>query len=365
MSSESADISPQELLQLRMRNLLLSSRKGTDAADVVRQLGALQAQDYASALWALGLRTPASAIGDIEEAVRTASILRTWPMRGTLHFIPAEDAAWMLPLLTPRVLRAMEQRQKNIGLCASDFERAARLFQKALGGGRRLTRSALVRLLEAEGLPSAAPCVYHLLCRLSQEGLLCFAPPEGREPVFALLDEWVPNGRQLARPAALAELARRYFRSHGPATLHDFAWWSGLVMKDCRHALAEAGDELVGVSSAGIRYWTQPQAPDNVPAPPAAQLLPAFDEHLLGYKERQAQISPEHARLVVPGGNGIFRPTILINGRVAGTWKARRTSTGCKVELAPFAPIPAKVRQSLHAAIAHYADFLGLPVETS
>lgn len=175
---------------------------------------------------------------DIEQALADRTIIRTWPMRGTLHFVAATDVRWMLELLTPRIVANNAQRLlRQFGLDEAVFARSKDLFVRALQGGKRLARNAMYEVLEAGGVSTAGQRGLHILGRLAQAGVICFGAREGKQQTFALLDEWAPTARRMARDEALAEIARRYFTSHGPATLQDFAWWSGLTVANAQAAL--------------------------------------------------------------------------------------------------------------------------------
>ena len=193
----------------------------------LRWMGAIQAQDYAQAVWAIGLRSESATLVDVEQAIAEKKIVRTWPMRGTIHFVPAEDVKWMLQLSAPRMLAGVRGRQAQLGLDPAVLERSRQIFYDALHGGRRLTRAEMLATLERAGIPTQSQRGYHILWYAAQTGLICMGPMHKKAQTFVLLDEWVPGSRDLPREEALGELARRYFSSHGPATLRDFARWAG------------------------------------------------------------------------------------------------------------------------------------------
>jgi hypothetical protein len=352
-----------DIARRRLQHQSIAPASAGTAADVVRRLGAVQAQDYAGATWALGLRLHAATRQTIEQAFLDREIVRTWPMRGTLHFVASEDARWMLALLTPRILAGSARRHRQLELDEATLARAGDLFIAALEGGRRLTRSALMQTLEQGGIAVAGQRGYHILWWTAQNGLICFGPRQGKQDTFVLLDEWLPPQKPLGREAALAELAGRYFGGHGPATLHDFAWWSGLRMADARAALAMVETTLDHTEHDGQTYWFSdpPSAPPT--APPAAHLLPGFDEYLLGYRDRRAVLDPAHAGKVVPGGNGIFKPIIVVEGRVVGTWARILRRAKVVVTVSPFEDLGRSATAAARAAAEPYGRFLDLPVE--
>jgi hypothetical protein len=321
-------------------------------------MGAVQAQDYGQALWAIGLRTRAATVADVERAIAERAIVLTWPMRGTLHFVPAEDARWMLDLLAPRVLAAGRGRLAQLGLDDGTLERSQTLFRTVLAGGNRRTRPALLEMLRDAGIDPAGQRGYHLLARAALAGLLCLGPLEGKQQTFALLEEWVPVPRRLARDQALATLTQRYVASHGPATHHDFAHWSGLTVAEARRGF-EAADGLSAQTVDGTTYWTAGDADGSTPPALAqAYLLPGFDEFLLGYRDRAAVLNPAHAHMVVPGKNGIFLPTVVQGGQVIGTWRGRRKKDRGTVTVATFTDHPL-AEESWAQAAQRYQVFLG------
>ena len=323
----------------------------SDPAAVVRALLAVQAQDYRASLWAIALRTPEGTEADVERAIEARAIVRTWPMRGTLHFVPAEDARWMLRLLAPRVITKSAARHRELGLDEAVFARAGAILEGALSGGRRLTRPALFALLEEHGIATASQRGVHVLGVLSMRGLLCHGPHEGKQPTFVLLDEWVPGGAALEGDEALVALARRYVAGHGPATTRDFAWWTGLPLGTARRALELAG---IVADEGGMHRG---DATREIPAP-RVHLLPPFDEYTVGYQDRSAILDPAHAART---RNGIMSPVVVIEGRIAGVWSraAKKGEVVVRIEL--FAPVARSLHRELERAAARYGAFLACP----
>ncbi|MCG3206719.1 MAG: hypothetical protein FOGNACKC_00318 [Anaerolineae bacterium] len=333
--------------------------------EVVQHLGAVQAQDYLGALWAVGLRTKTASEADIEQAISDKKIVRTWPMRGTLHFVAPKDVRWLLALLTPRIIDRAARRHAQLELDNATFARAEWLFADAFRGDRRLTRTEMMDVLERDGIATAGQRGYHILWRAAQTGLICFGPRQGKQDTFVWLDDWLPAGPLLTRDESLAELARRYFTGHGPATLQDFGWWSGLPVADARAAVEMVKAELAHEEVDDQIYWLSVTAAGAKSGSPSAFLLPPFDEYLLGYRDRSAVLNPAHAEKVVPGANGMFKPLIVIDGRVVGTWQRTLRKTKAMVRLDPFDPLgPAQMAAAI-AAAEPYGQFLGLPVEIS
>lgn len=349
----------------RLHNQSIAPAAFTTPGDVVKRLGAVQAQGYLGALWALGLRMKAATEQTIEQAISDRKIIRTWPMRGTLHFVAPEDVRWMLALLTPRVIAASARRHKQLELDEATFACAEGLFTLALRGGRQLTRNEMMEVLEQSGITTTGQRGYHILWRTAQGGLICFGPRQGKQDTFVLLDDWLPEGKTLSREESLAELAKRYFTGHGPATIQDFMWWSGLPAADARASLEMVKPQLAHKTLDGQTYWFSLSLPTKKATSPTAYLLPGFDEYLLGYKDRSAVLDPAHATKVVPGGNGMFKPIITIDGRVVGTWKRTLRKTKVVVNFKPFTSLSPVQMEDVAAAAETYGRFLGLPVEIS
>lgn len=326
--------------------------------DAVAHLLAAQAQDFGGAKWSVGLRVPGSTDADVEAALAAGTIVRSWPMRGTLHLMAAEDLGWMLSLTGERGIRSAAGRHRQLELTDADFARAADIVRAALEGGRVLGRTELLATLDAGGIPTTGQRGAHLLVWLAQSGVTVFGPVDGKQHTFVLLDEWVPSPRVLERDEALGELALRYFTSHGPATERDLAWWSSLTLGDVRAGLAIARGHLDELVVDGTSYYL---ARDAETAPSGVVALPGFDEYLLGYQDRSAPLTAEHAAFTVPGSNGMFLPTIVVDGEVVGLWKRRVTTKETVVEARPFAPMPARAVARFRAAAERYGEFLGLP----
>jgi hypothetical protein len=354
-------MTPFDITRWRLRAQHLAATRLDTPADVVRWLGAVQAQDYPGALWAVGLRMHAATSETIEEALARGTIVRTWPMRGTLHFVAPEDVRWMLNLLAPRILAGNARRLAGqFGIDEHVLATSREALTRALEGGRRLARPAVYRVLEAVQVSAAGQRGLHIVWWLAQEGLVCLGPRQGKQPAFVLLDEWVPTSRVLEREEALAELARRYFTGHGPATVQDFAWWSGLAVAEAREGLELGRGALDSDQVDGATYWLAPGLTPAPVVPPASHLLPAYDEFTVGYRERSAAVEePDKAR---PGlGSLLLGPTLLIDDRIAGTWKRTLQKDRVTITAQPFRALDQAQSQALETAADRYGRFVGLP----
>ncbi|HUX13748.1 MAG TPA: winged helix DNA-binding domain-containing protein [Spirochaetia bacterium] len=351
-----------DLARLRLNALMIGKPDAQSPAELVARLCAMQGQDYAGTLWAIGLRLNAGSRADIESAVAAGTIVRSWPLRSTLHFVAAADLRWMLTLLGPRLISASAGRNRQLELTESDFSRSRTILSRALEGGTSLTRAEAFEKLNGGGVSTAGQRGTHILHRLSLEKLLCFGPHRGKQPTFVLFDEWVIDGADYSREESLRNLAERYFRSHGPARIEDFINWSGLTVTDAKAGLKLTERILQAITVDDRKYWMSNDAGQPLPLTTGGYLLPGFDEFLLGYRDRSAVLSPEHADAVCPGGNGMFRATLVLDGQVCGTWKAVTRRTNVTISASLFRPLRSAEIDGFDAARRRYEDFVGLPV---
>lgn len=266
----------------------------------------------------------------------------------------------MLALTSSRMLAAAARRRTELGVDEGVLDRAASLASDLLSGGRSAARATLLEHWREAGLLTVPQRGYHLIAHLAQRGLLCFGPVRGGEQHLVLLREWVAAPQELAREEALVEWAVRYFRGHGPATRRDFAWWTGLPLADVDVGLAQARAHLAVLDVDGTEHLMDPATPDRLAEhrrqARGVVLLPGFDEMVLGYQRREATVPPVVADRIVPGGNGVFRATVLSGGQVVGTW--RRTGQGSRrrVVVEPFTALTRPVADAATRAAARVPD---------
>lgn len=353
----------QNIAQQRLYNQQIAQPRLRTPAEVIAWLGAIQGQDYPGAKWSIAMRLPGSTEAEIEQAVAGRQIFRTWVMRGTLHLVAAADVRWMVALFGQRQIAQSQRRYRELELEEPTLKRSNDILVKALQGGRQLTRKQLLPILEQSGISNEGQRGIHMLQRASLEGLLVQGVVKGNnDATFMLMDEALPDAPTLPRDVALAELARRYFTSRGPATLQDFAWWTGLPMADVRAGFEAIKDALIEDVIDGISYWFAPGAPPEPAESPTAYTPPGFDEYLLGYKDRSTVLDPQYATRVCPGGNGIFFPTMVVDGRMVGTWKRAFKKGQIIVTTAPFEPLPDPAMEAFVAAIQRFGEYHQMPV---
>lgn len=349
------------LALIRCRKQFLTGGSSPSVLEIVQWFGAMQAQDFGGALWAIGQRSAGLTVEDVHQAIAERQIVRTWPLRGTIHFVPAADLRWMLALTGRRQNERSWSVLRSMGLDLAILEQGRKVLETVLCVGP-LTRPEIYARLEHEGIATAKGAGLHILSYWAQEGLICFGPHRGKQPTFVLLDDWLgaANSWSPDRDTALATLAMRYFQSRGPATDRDFAWWSGLSLTEAREAMRLAGNHLEKQNSGGATLWSTPGAAAHAPlAGEALRLLSPFDELLVAYKDRSAY----HP---VPGTSNhaitFFQPSLLLDGRLAGSWQKTHGSKSVTVRL-QFASHPAPAESSLiDAQLARLSRFYGLPV---
>ena len=322
---------------------------------VVHWLGAVQSQDYAAARWAVGQRVEAGTAALVDQGFNRGAFLRTHVMRPTWHFVAPGDLRWLLALTAPRVNALSAYYYRTFGLDGRVFEKSHQALIDLLTGGRHLTRREIVaalekkRILRKTDIPQRAA---GLLMRAELDAVVCSGPRHGRQFTYALLEERVPRVKALSRDQARAELTRRFFLSHGPATVKDFAWWSGLTVTDCRAGVESLPSELAREIIDGQEYWQGPSAPRPRRGASTAYMLPAYDETLIAYRDGRQFFKPYAKQLTRD-----FGQVIVVDGRALGSWRRSEGRTGIVVEVTPFAALTAKERRAIDEVVARYGRF--------
>jgi len=348
--------------QRRLANQLLTTRGLEHAVDVVRTLGAVQAQDYAGAKWALAQRMRRATDASIERELSAGHILRTHVLRPTWHFVAPADIRWMLALTAPRVNQAMAYHGRINELTPSIVRRSHDAIAKALSGGKHLTRAELAVALDRARIGNAnGQRLAHLVMRAELDAIICSGARRGNQFTYALLDERVPPAASMERDEALLELSRRYFSTRGPATAKDFAWWSGLAMSDVKRALQIAEPELEKVTLGENVMWFVPsRTPKRVPS---AHLLPNYDEYFIGYKDRNAigeRIG--HVKAVI-GGDARISNVVFVDGQLVGGWKRTFDKKQIVVDIVLWCRLTAAEKERVAAAAEAFSGFLDAPCE--
>ena len=352
----------RDIGNIRLINQQVVSSGFKRVESLVYYMGAMQAQDYAMAKWAVGCRVPGCTDLDVEASISAAGVIRTHLMRPTWHLVSPEDIYWMLDLTAPQIKMLAKSRHRELGLSELILEKSYETIERALEGNRALSRSELNNELGKVGIGTEGQRSAHILFAAELEGVICSGPTISKQQTYALLKERVPKARQLSEDEALAELAKRYFSSHGPATAQDFNWWSGLSITKVKRALNLIQDSLTSATINGSTFWYSSSMQIPASFSESLRLLPAYDEFIISYKDRSACLQFEHQAKAL-SNNGIFRPTIVHNGMVTGIW-SRSIKKDKVIITAGFFKAPnKKIKTQFEDAAAEFADFLQMKME--
>ena len=354
----------EDLLRHRLYNQQLTRPHFTNPTDIVAWLGAVQAQDYAGAKWALGQRLLGATDETLDQVFNAGAILRTHVLRPTWHFLAPADIRWILALSAPRVhaLNALYYRKAELDDAV--YKRSKSALTKALRDGQYLTRAELADVLSRAGIARQGLALAYVIMRAELDGLLCSGPRRGKQFTYALLEERVPPGKALDPDEALAELVKRYFMSHGPALIKDFVSWSSLTVADTKRGLDMLTAGLEQETIDGKAYWfSAGQAPAT---PKTAHLLPNYDEYTLAYKDRDAfYADPQTRQDQEPRVPTQFPHTLVLDGRIVGMWRRTLDKSTVVVEADFFDALSDGDLRRFAGALKRYAQFLGMPVVTA
>jgi len=351
-------VDPDELRARRVANHRLGAATFSNAPAVVAALCAVQSQDFAGAMWAVAQRTENVTKSDVTDAFTRGEIIRTHLLRPTWHFVAASDLEWMVRLTGPRLERALSSNYRRLGLDDAEFARTDAILADALTGGIQLTRPELMETLRRAGIDIDDPLRFtHISQHAEAVGLICSGAMRGRSHTCALVRDRIPAGLSTYPSDPAQELAQRYFLCHGPATVRDFSWWSGLTLRECQLAIEASGSALSSTSSAGVTWWSSaleqpaPALDDDV------RLLANYDEYLVGYADRSALFDAKHTAQLDSRRNPLFTHTVMAGGRIIGTWKrvSHRGRVTARVEL--FERASRRTRDSVELAVQRYADW--------
>ena len=337
---------------------LLHSKIGTPA-ELMAKLVVVQGQDYAGGKWGMGLRLPNSTDLEVEQAIADKTIVRTWALRGTLHFVATADLGWLLALIAPRIIAHNASMYRKLELDERTLARSNAALAKALRGGKQLNRTQLLASLEKSGISTRGLRAVHMLQRASLDALICQTVTVRGNPTYIGFDQ-LKTRVKMRRSQALAELATRYFASRSPATLRDFVWWSGLSPADARAGLESIQSQLIPKSIGGQTYWLSHTVRTRSTRSPTAYFLPAYDEYLFSYKDRSDSIEPRHVRKMT-AANG-FLSTVMVDGKVVGTWKRTFQKGAALIETNLFDPPTPATHRTVTVAAESYGQFIGMPV---
>jgi hypothetical protein len=354
-------MTPSDIPSRRLTSQHLAGNPLGGAEEVVRWFGAVQAQDYGGAKWAIAQRTPGETEAGIDALFDSGAILRTHAMRPTWHFVAPEDIRWLLALTAPRVHAVNAYQYRRLELDGEVFARSQTALARALEGGRELTRTELAGVLQGAGIAASGLRLAYLMMHAELDALLCSGPRRGKQFTYALLDERAPGARSLPRDEALAELATRYFTSHGPALVQDLAWWSSLTAADARAGIGMAGSHLTRETIGGRNYWFAASSMAAGENGSKVHLLPNYDEYLIAYKDYSPVFDPARVANTASLERVLGGHLLVVGGRVAGGWRRTLKRDEVAIEIELVAPLRARERAALEVAVERYGHFAGLP----
>jgi len=366
-----------------MVSQFLSGKQLNSPKSLVQKMGALQAQHFDMAKWAIGKRmssvdapvggftenkntAPPVTVNTIHQAMEKGEIVRTHALRPTWHFLAGEDLLWILQLTGPSIKGALFSRDKVIGIAEKEYIQSDEAIRRILEDQKALTRQDLVEELRQRGFAMDEYRSNHYIMHAELEGIICSGTVQANKHTYALSENILGKGfskalklkEQLKGEPAAAELAKRYFSTRGPATVQDFAWWSGLGMTAIKRAIGALGKSLEVLPREGVAYY-QILGPDTAAAKKDTenqlQLLAAFDEYLISYKDRNIMLDKKHSAQIITS-NGLFRPAMVENGKVIGGWQIENGKKGCKVKLMPFESLNIKEKRRLQIAAENAAE---------
>ena len=324
---------------IRLQNQQLLNPLFCQPKELVSWLGAMQAQNYSMVKWAVGMRLKSATIQTVEEALRKGEILRTHVMRPTWHLVAAEDIRWMLKLFARRIKSANDSFAKGYNLEITDelYAKSYNLLEKILCGNKSLTKQEIAEHFCCSGILVEADNhrMTRFMVRAEQEGIVCSGEDKGGKYTYALLEERVPPVPEITKDEALARLARSYFRSHAPAVLQDFIWWSGLPVSEAKQAIYLIESELTAEQWNGQTWYVHEACRTRGKVSGRLHLLPSYDEYLLGYKDRTDVLPKEHYPKAFTN-NGLFYPVILHEGQVIGNWSKSAKKGSASIECSWF-----------------------------
>lgn len=339
--------------QIRLSNQKLINTDLSSPLEIVEWLGAVQAQDITGGEWTIGMRMKKVSRDAILKSIENKKIIRTWPMRGTLHYVPAADAKWMVKYLAERVNKRLNSYYKKSDLDSEVFSKARKILVKELTGGKSLTRPEIYEIFEGKNIASKKMRGLFILGHLAQEGTICFGVKKGNQPTFVLFDEWIKNSLKLEKDEALTKLAKRYFSSHGPAQIYDFMYWCGITKSEALGAIESLKLDTEVIENRTYYFFDSKEATAH-----EVFLLPPYDEYTIAYKDRTDIVEPNNIKYLKTV-NG-FWSSMILEGRVVGMWRRTINKETMNITLSPAIKLNTSTRDAFEKKAHDYAEFFGL-----
>lgn len=348
----------QDIADYRLTLQQLVSSRFTNPHDLVSYMGAVQAQDYLSAQWALGMRMKDAQAHDIDQALEDGSIIRTHAMRPTWHFVAPEDLRWIQQLTSDRVRPTLAYYNRQLGLTDTIHEKTRRILQEILSNHTYLTRDEIKKVFESEHISiPTGQFMAHIMFDAELESVVCSGPRRGKQFTYALVDERIKPTPLLSRDEALTAIAKRYFTSHGPASLKDFVWWSALKIADGKRGIALLENELRKETISGVDFYYMHPLPTSHMPKLHVSLQPAYDEYTIAYQHHEVHFPKVFSRKDV--GYGYF---ILINGQISGIWQRTIKPKVVAITINPFRGLSTEEKKEIKTQAERYSEFIGLPI---
>lgn len=353
----------RDILRQRLAQQHLLEPRHTRAADVVAMFGAVQAQDYYGAKWAIGQRMTEATDAQLDDAFNAGEILRTHVLRPTWHFVTPQDIRWLLELTAPRVHAVSAFMYRTLELDDSLFRQCEKILTQTLRDGKQATREELGTALQRAGITGVGQRLAYLVMHAELEGVLCSGARRGKQFTYALLEERAPRALRLGREQALHELARRYFATRGPATVNDFVWWSGLTMNDAQRGIALCTSELTQETFKDRVYWFVPSNYGTGPQSPRAHLLPNYDEYFIGYRDRSALMDTVAPTTLDARENILANHLVFSDGKIVGGWWRTVRKDTVEIKTKWLRALSERAKREVSRAARRYADFMELQLK--
>jgi hypothetical protein len=352
-----------DISSIRLINQQIAGSQFGKVQDLVGWMGAMQAQDFNMLKWAVGIRIPESTNQAFLEAFNQGKVIRTHLLRPTWHLVSSNDFYWMLDLTSPHLKIMLRRRLRELELTQPILNKSKSIIEKILGNGNFLTREEIMVQLENSGISTTGQRAPHILMDCELDGMICSGPLKEKKQTYALAEERVSVKNLLSREESLFELAHRYFTSHGPASLQDFIWWSGLPVRDARKALEMIKPDFASIESESQIYWfSEKTTGSEITIPDSAFIIPAFDEFIISYRDRSDAMLAEHHKKAI-SNNGVFRPTVVVNGKVVGIWRSNKKRNKVVIETEYFHKVNKKEENLVREASEKYGRFLDQDIE--
>ncbi len=349
-------MSENDVIKMRLQNQHLSKKEFNKPAEIVRWLGAVQAQDYAGAKWSLATRISGISEQEIDRSFDAGDILRTHVLRPTWHFVLPEDISWMLKLSEPRITAYSAKYFRDAGLDKETFKRTNKIIVKALEKKDFLTKKEIGEALQKAKINTDDLRLTFIIIRAELDRLICSGPRRGKQMTYALLERRAPHAKDLKKDEALSSLAKIYFKSRGPAIDKDFGWWSGLSAADARRAIDIISADLFREELKGQTYYFIPSSDSGDTVKKSqVHLLPSWDEYTVAYKDRSLVIDPMFEK---ESKHGIFSPVIIIDGKIRGVWRRELKTSSVDMEIQYFGALSKVLRDKVLSTAKVYAGFL-------